>query len=110
MQSTCVHCGAQCSKDKNDNHSWFCNCVSPCVHIVDQGSGWYYSTRRERTVVVQDVGYFVWADNPVDAIVKLNESGMIRKERFIHRTIDQHVEPESEWGPVSYDFNEGMGR
>lgn len=107
--SKCAHCGVSCSMDAADAaKGWHCNCVVPCPH-ANQGGGWYYAKRRERVVEVVEVIYYVWADNPDDAIKKL-DNPTERKERAIMDHFSRTVEPESPWGDVAYDFNEGMGR
>lgn len=108
---TCQYCGQPCSMDNNDGHGWFCNCVMPCPH-ADQGTGWYISTRRELVTESVEALYYVWADSPADAVVRLNDPNKQKytTERVIQQTIQRFVAPQSDWSPPSYDYNEGMGR
>ncbi len=93
----------------NATKGWHCNCVAPCPH-ADQGEGWYITTRREHITTVEEAIYYVWAESPSDAIVKLNASTTVRTERAVQRVVTRSVQPISEWTPACYDFNEGMGR
>lgn len=108
-EPACDHCSQPCSMDHNDGHGWFCNCVAPCQH-ADQGTGWYITTRHEKVEQSVEAIYYVWADSPADALSKLNT--VPSPDRIERRYRGGHtiVTPESDWGPVSYDFNEGMGR
>lgn len=122
MTEKCPHCGASCTKEDNEDndffgHGWHCNCVFPCQH-ADAGTGWYITKRKERITEEVTAIYYVWADNPEDAINKLNQgttprAGLrmdVRMERDIDDIHSRTTEPLGEFGPVSYDFNEGMGR
>lgn len=97
--------------DADNKHGWHCDCVSPCPH-ADQGAGWYISTRRELVTESVEAIYYVWANNPTDAIVRLNDPSKQKytTERVIQKMIKRSVDPQSDWSPPHYDFNEGMGR